>query len=359
MFRSDSIIAQVHRNCTLSDAHHAGRYSVCGLALRLRDLYKWENRLDPWVEEESGEILKWIEEKEEKWENLEEGEFENISFKDQRYDPFESEEINEILSREGLYYGAGYARSLKPTFFLAILEQTLEVDGHTVQILGRELARDLSTLPALSQNGQIIIRKDAGKYYFWDQLFFIKQSGKSALEFALKSHGVNVRDTKMLQKNLSRIFDAEIDTYIYHELGEVQDTVINRDQWREIIAVFAGTPIELLARTVKDLLADTSDHGLLRHVITEGKMASLAFYAAFIDGLAKELFPEIRHAFSDFTQFRNWEVISQAVQIGRNKALRYAETLSRIYKTGKSKNDLRWAEAEMKKCLLVPLGVKN
>jgi len=356
---SDHIVAQVRRNCTLSDARHAGGYSVCGLALRLRDLYKWENRLHPWVEEDPGEVLEWIGKKEEEWEILEKKEFQNISLEGHHYDPFDSDDISEILMHRGLYYGAGYARSLKPTFYLAVLEKTIEVDGHTVRILGRELARDLATLPALSQNGQIIIRKDAGKYYFWDQLFFIGKSGKQLLEFALESHGVNAGDTKMLQKNLSRIFETEIDTYIYHELGEIQDTVFNRDQWREIIADFVGTPIELLTRAVKDLLADTSEHGLLRHVITEGKAASLAFYAAFIDGLVKEMFPEIRPAFVEFTKFRNWEAISRAVRVGRRRARRYAETLSRIYETGKTKNDLKWAEAEIKKRLLVPLGVKN
>ena len=40
---------QVLHNCTISDSHHAGLYSICGLALRLRDLYKWEKGLDPWV----------------------------------------------------------------------------------------------------------------------------------------------------------------------------------------------------------------------------------------------------------------------------------------------------------------------
>ena len=59
----DAIISQVLRNCSISDSRHAGLYSVCGLALRLRDLYKWEKRLDPWVEEDSSKILEWIGEK--------------------------------------------------------------------------------------------------------------------------------------------------------------------------------------------------------------------------------------------------------------------------------------------------------
>jgi hypothetical protein len=42
MFGLDSIVRQVKRNCRISDFHHAGLYSVCGLALCLRDLYTWE-----------------------------------------------------------------------------------------------------------------------------------------------------------------------------------------------------------------------------------------------------------------------------------------------------------------------------
>ena len=64
------IASQVLENCSISDSRHAGLYSICGLALRLRDLYKWEKGLDPWVEKDSSEILEWIGKKEEKWEDL-------------------------------------------------------------------------------------------------------------------------------------------------------------------------------------------------------------------------------------------------------------------------------------------------
>ena len=38
---------QVQKNCDISDARHAGVYSLCGLLLRMRDLYKWEHRMVP------------------------------------------------------------------------------------------------------------------------------------------------------------------------------------------------------------------------------------------------------------------------------------------------------------------------
>ena len=60
MIDIEDIIRQVLHNCNLSDSRHAGLYSICGLAMRLRDLYKWENGLAPWIEKDSTEILKWI-----------------------------------------------------------------------------------------------------------------------------------------------------------------------------------------------------------------------------------------------------------------------------------------------------------
>ena len=53
MFQIDDITDQVLENCDIADARHAGLYSICGLALRLRDFYKLENRLSPWVENDS------------------------------------------------------------------------------------------------------------------------------------------------------------------------------------------------------------------------------------------------------------------------------------------------------------------
>ena len=72
-------------------------------------------------------------------------------------------------------------------------------------------------------------------------------------------------------------------TYIYHEVGEMRDTVFSGDLWREVIAEFPRTPVELLARSVKDLLADTNEYGTLNHIIRERKPAALGFYVAFLD----------------------------------------------------------------------------
>ena len=55
---------QIQTNCDISDAHHAGLYSLCGLLLRMRDLYKWEQNLLPWQEPEPATLLEWVDTRE-------------------------------------------------------------------------------------------------------------------------------------------------------------------------------------------------------------------------------------------------------------------------------------------------------
>ena len=352
MLELDHLTNQVLQNCDISDSRHAGLYSVCGLALRLRDLYKWEKGLAPWDERDSSAILDWIGDKEQKWENIAENDYNPICIMERQYDPFDTLAINAVLKPYRLFYGAGYAHSLKPTFFLAAIDDIRNVRGYSVYTLGHELARDLLTIPALTQDSFVLLRKESASMFLWDQLLYIKKSGRDALKFALQNCGLKDQHPKTLRCNLDKIFAAQQETYIYHEIGEIKDTVFERGLWREVIAAFPHTAVELLARAVKDLLADTNKYGTLRYFIQTRKTASLAFYVAFFDGLAKALFPELGAGFQEFTQTRNWRVIENAVGTGYNTAKHYAEEIIQIYQAGKRKNDPAWAKAEIEKNLL-------
>lgn len=353
----EEVTSQVLHNCEVSDSQYAGLYSVCGLALRLRDLYKWEYSLAPWVEVDSSEILDWIGEKEETWERLMEESFDDISILGHSYDPFDAKGINKVLEPYGFFYGAGFVQSLRPTFFLAALEEKRRINGHHVYILGQEKARDLLTLPALTQQDEILIRRESARLFLWDRIFFLGKSGREALKFALETYGIESQDNKALRSNLAQISDNEIETYIYHELGEIHDTNFDRDIWREIIAAFPHSPIELLVRTIKDILADTNEQGTLSYIMKERKKASLAFYVAFLDGLRKVLFPELVETFQSFAKTHDWKLVDQAVSSGYNNAKKHTETICRIFNEGKEKNDMAWAAEEIDTRVLTPLGI--
>ena len=352
MLNLDDITRQVLHNCDISDAHYAGTYSICGLALRLRDLYKWEHGLAPWEESDPAEILEWIEAKENKWDQYADNDFADISINGKTFDPFDTLGINALLEPQNLFYGAGYARSLKPTFFLAAIEEKSTIDGTPVYTLDRELARDLMTIPALCQDQCVLLRQDSARLFLWDNIFYIKKSARPALNFALASCGLKDHPPEALRGNLKTLLAAQKTTYLYHEIGELHDTVFDRDLWREIIAAFPHSPIEYLARAVKDLLADTNEYGTLRHIIHERATASLAFYVAFLDGLPKEFFPEIQASFQEFTRTHDWDLIVAAVSDGFASATRRAGLITELYREGVRKNDLKWAEAQIQKSLL-------
>ena len=352
MIEIDRLTRQVLKNCEISDAQHAGLYSICGLALRLRDLYKWEKNLSPWIEKDSSEILDWIADKEQLWERLADKKYSDLTIEDRRYDPFDTTKINAVLEPQNLLYGAGYAFSLKPTFFLATIKNKSHSDGYTVYTLERELARDLLTLPVLSQDNLILLRTDAARLFVWDQITFIKKSGRPALGFALQHCGLTEQHPEALRNHLPAIVAAQKDNFIYHEIGEMKDSTFDPHIWRELIAAFPHSPVELLVRAVKDLLADTNRYGTLPYLIKHRKTAALGFYVAFQDGLIKELFPELRAAFRGFTKHLDWRIIEEAASTGYRNAKNYTEKIIEIFQIGRNNKQMQWIKKEIERRLL-------
>ncbi len=357
MTEIDDIAARVQLNCTISDARYAGNYSICGLALRLRDLYKWEKGLEPWVEEEPPVLLEWIGRKEEEWEALEGTDLAEITIRGTPYQPFHLEEINSLLEPFGFYYGAGFVHGLKPTFFLAPLEHVRVEDGISVFYLGRELARDLLTLPAMTQNECILVRKESARLFLWNQIFFVKNSGRDALRFAMQAYGISDHDPDSLKMNLNGISDDELETYVHHEIGEIREGSFDRSTWRELLSVFPHTPVELLVRALKDILSDTGESGSIRYMVRQKRASSLGLYVAFLDGLKKEMFPELRPAFTAFTRAGDWSLIEEAAVTAYRRTKDCADKVTSIFQEGKKTGDLEAAGRRIAEQVLRPLGL--
>lgn len=347
MSEFDELTQQVRRNCDISDARHAGVFSVCGLALRLRDLYKWEKGLAPWEEGDPGEVLDWIGAREDYWETLAGDEYALLSMGGRRMDPFDAESVNSLLSPHEFYYGAGYARGLKPTFFLATIEDQREVEGCPVYVLGREAARDLLTLPALSQDHTILLRRESAHRFLWDQIAYVAPSARRALHAAMDACGLSDHRPAALHRDFRRLLKVQESIHLYHELGEIRETDFRRDLWQEIIAAFPLTRVELMARHVKDLLADTNAFGPLRHICRTRDTAGLALYVALSDRVAKALFPELEVCLEGLLQREDWAAVELAVDAGHAAAKRHAAAIVGIYADGKRRNSLAGVEARI------------
>lgn len=332
-------------------------HSICGLALRLRDLYKWQSGLAPWQEGESAAVLAWIEARETLWEALEGAAFSALRIDGRRVAPFRSRAVNEALEPLGLFYGAGYAQGLRPTFFLAPIEEHRQEHGHRVLLLGRELARDLLTLPALVQDACVVVRRQAAALHVWDNIAYVRPSGRRALAAALGHCAIAGFEPAALRHGFARLLADRERSCIDHEIGELADRTIDADAWREVIAAHPHSPVELLARAVKDLLADTHPLGTLRQIAAGRRIASLGFFVAFAGPLTRALTPEVETAFSELSATGRWQALDQALAMVRRRAERYARCLLALHRAGRRRGDPQWTRRRIEQRLLAGLGI--
>jgi hypothetical protein len=318
-----SLLKTIQHNCDISDARDNGIYSICTLVLKLRNLYKWENGLEPWDEPDSPVLLDWIEAKEEYWETINTEPYSPIPLNGKTIDPFQLPVINKYLSADNHAYGAGYGRSMKAVFFMAeILEDRL-VEGCPTLILGKEKARELSSPFAMLQDGVIYIRKDPMRFFFWDHIQEISGACRIAMQQALAAYGLMKDGCTLDRKKLIRVFDEiveeELEIFIYHEVGESQENLLNSKVLKKIITAFPASALELLARAVKDVLADTHSKGLLSHIVAMEKKSSLGFYISFLDGMIAAKLLEISQRLDQkkpLDEIRNWAEKNVLVPLG-------------------------------------------
>ncbi|MCU0558776.1 MAG: hypothetical protein MUD16_01095 [Desulfobacterales bacterium] len=335
----DSLTVQVQRNCDISDARHAGVFSVCGLALRLRDLYRWQHALEPWQEGEPGSVLEWIGRRESLWDGLADCDYERLRLGGRALDPFDTDGVNALLAPHGLLYGAGYARGLKPTYFLARIDDRSSVRQFALYYLGKELARDLQTLPALSQGRSILIRRHTARMFFWDQVAYAAPSARRALAVALDACGVGDHRPAGIRAHLDRLLAVQENVLLHHELGELQETGFDRGVWQQMVAAFSGSRVEILARRVKDLLADTSPHGTLCALCRARDIAGLALAVAFADGLAKAFLPEVFSAWEQVVHRQGWSELDAAVEKAHLDLRRLADQAVALFRAAEGRGD--------------------
>jgi hypothetical protein len=328
-------IQDIQHNCDISDARDHGIYSMCTMILKLRNLYKWENQLQPWEEPAPADLLDWIEAKENGWATIAGESFRPLSISGKPLDPMDLEEINSALQGHQVVYGAGYGQSMKSVFFLAEKIERRRSEGCPILILGKELAREMASPFAMVQDGLIIIRREALRFFFWDQIQEVRSCSNS-LQQALQHYGVfnnTTLDRDRLKSALDHIVDEEMNLFIYHEIGEILQTTFTSGSLRTIIGHFPGTVIEHVGRAVKDILADTHPRGLLSYIARNRREASLGFYITFLDGLRERLFPEIIKAWQRFLADRDWQHIERARSTCWERTQRVAEQITAITQT--------------------------
>ena len=333
-------------NCDVSDAKYWGFFSICGLLLRYRDLYRSENNLKSWTNIRREDIAAWIDQKETRWPELEQKEFRDLTVNGKAFDPFDAAGINRALGPQGLVYGAGYGMYMKPTFFLAELRSTKEVSGLVVHTSGTEYVRDLFTASAMLQGNTVFLRREPLSILLQYKFSEMNAKGHTVIEDAFSHYGFPHRqlmDTT-LEQRLEGLADRYSGIVLCHEIAEFKEAL---PLWNDILAAAGDRMNEHYLRAVKDLIADTSDHGPLKRIVETRDRGALSLSVALLEGFQRALFPELRDAYAEFLRNKDWDAIEKAREAGYARFVSERERIVRIYQSSAKEDFIQ----ELKKVL--------
>jgi hypothetical protein len=233
----------------------------------------------------------------------------------------------------GIIYGAGYGRFFKPNFFLAESVETRMTEDYTIFITGREYERDIENVPAMLQGRDILVRKTRIKALLWEQFHEMhSKKYKGVLEYAFGAFDISREDmpSQATDEKIERIIDDILELFVLHEVGEVMEDR-GAGGWLELLSAFRSTFDELKLRTVKDILADCSEHGVLKYILSRKSKGLLGFYVVLLTGFHKIVFPEIVNAFQQFQETEDWNDIEIARRKGYSRALSRRDELLSLW----------------------------
>lgn len=305
-------IAAVQNNCHIADARHAREMSMCNYLLGMRELYIWEHEFPFGYPLVKADLSRWLAQREQFWEDFEEQEYRTIPIGSLEYDPFDIHAINRELQQHGLVYGGGLGRWGKPHFFMGQLLRCENMHGLTLRVSGCEYARDMTAMPAALREGNLFLRTDALQRWLAEKTeIWAAHQADGALKEALDCYG---RDGGEAATILKRMTEQESESLILHEIGEALAEPMLGPQWREMLLSFSSRRAILLARSVRDNLADCLS--TLPELLKRKQTCSLHFYFANLDGLRRSLNPKLAAAYEHWREQGEVSHLEQAVALG-------------------------------------------
>ncbi len=285
----------VQHNCHISDARHGTDYSLCVYLMKMREYYRWEKRLPYGAVLGKDAVGDWLQAREQLWEQLEGAELLPLRIAGVDYDPFDSETINERLAPEGLVYSSGLGNRAKPHFFLGDLERHSTNGGYSVYVAAIEHARDLAAPPAMTRGNSIFLRRESLRRMLWEKLESWRWNRPdNALGRAFACYDFD-RD---LDASLDAMTDREIDNALLHEQGEYEAGLLLGEDWNAMLLDLAETPAELMARAVRDHLADCLI--TLPRLAASDDAAALHFYLGNLSHMRQSIFPGLARAYDSW-----------------------------------------------------------
>lgn len=291
-----TLIEAVRHNCDIADARHGGDYGMCTYLLKMRELYRWVHDLPfdaPLARDAVGD---WLSAREAHLEAVQELDFHALPLDGREYDPFDAEAVNAALDGAGLVYSAGMVHGGRANFFLGELEQERRAaDGFVLRVSGRELARCLNAPPAMLRGSTIFLRRESLRRFLWEKYeSWLWTRNDGAMARAVACYPFDAA----LGRALDAMTAAEMAVVEAHERGEFDAGRLLGESWESMLFDLALSPAELMARAVRDHLADCTH--TLPLLTSEDRAASLHLYMANLGAMRRELFPALESAYQDW-----------------------------------------------------------
>lgn len=339
---SPQLIAQVQRNCHISDALYARDYSLCIYLLKMREFYRWEQGIDFGEPLPKGPLGEWLTAREQLWETLAADEYASIAIGDSQHEPFASPAINQLLISDHLIYSAGYCGE-KPHFFLAELESHEEYQGTQIYIAGHELAREITAPPALSLGNTVFLRRESLKRMIWEKLEeWGWQDPNRAIARAAGFYHFEANFTASLEA----MTQDELDTLLKHELGEVACGQDLGPDWERMLVSLPRSRAAFHVRAIRDHLVDC--RYTLPALLEEGREAAIHFYMANFTTMRKAIFPALSQAYEQWLEGDGGKAYREVLRRAADYWLDQAEACLALYhRHGDDEKGLRKALDEL------------
>ena len=322
----EPLCERVQANCDIADARHAGALTMCVYLLKMREYFRWEMGLDFTASLPSDAVGRWIQEREERWEELGEESYRPVSIRGREYDPFDTEGINEALLPEGYVYSAGLGLHKVPHFFLGRLLGEQGQGDYRIYEAREECARDLAAPPAMTLGQTIFVRRESLRRMLWERLQEWRWNRQeNALGEALRCYPFD----EDLESALDAMTECEARTLILHEIGEIEVGRELGEDWHELLHALPRGMAELGLRAVRDHWADCQV--TLPALLEDGNRAALLFYRAGLTAMRRQLFPELVEAFDHWRDEHDESVLLKTVDRGR---AHWGETAKRLLHAG-------------------------
>jgi len=133
--------------------------------------------------------------------------------------------------------------------------------------------------------------------------------------------------------------EAEAETMILHEVGEARAEKLLGEAWGAMLAQLTSKHAELLARAVRDHLADCLV--TLPTLLQREADGSLHFYVANLSGLRRALFPSLSTAYEQWQQHGNSKSLSRVSAQGERHWLHVARELMQTFHADAKNGDAR------------------